>query len=81
MKQHGKVYSVAEPLPIEITETAVFLASNIESYTQEIEDHIYEGYKYDCTEYTKDEYLALQSAKISSLEQELAAAKILLGVD
>ena len=81
MKQHGKVYSSVAPQAIEITENAVFLASNIEAYEKDIDGHIQSGYKYDCIEYTKDEYLILQNEKITSLEQQLAAAKILLGVD
>ena len=81
MKQHGKVYSTVQPNAIEITNNAVFFASNIQSYSKTVDGHTQEGYEYDCTEYTKDEYLLLQSEKITSLEQELAAAKILLGVD
>ena len=81
MKQHGKVYSSIEPQAIEMTENAVFIASNIEPYTKEIDGHTQSGYQYNCTEYSKDEYLLYQSNKIATLEQELAAAKILLGVD
>ena len=81
MKQHGKVYSSVSPQAIEMTENAVFLASNIESYTKEIDGHTQSGYQYDCTEYSKDEYLLYQNNKILELEQELAAAKILLGVE
>ena len=59
MKQHGKVYSSIEPQPIEITENAVFWASNIESYTRVVDDYTQSGYSYDCVEYSKDEYLIL----------------------
>ena len=81
MKDYGKVYSSIRPQDIEITDSAVFLASNIETYSKEFDGHTQEGYEYNLVEYTKDEYLLNQSNKISSLEQELAAAKILLGVD
>ena len=81
MKQHGKVYSSVEPQAIEMTENAVFLASNIESYTKNVDGHTQSGYQYDCVEYSKDEYLIYQNNKITALEQELAAAKILLGVE
>lgn len=80
MKQH-KVYSSTQPQEIEITPNAVFIAKNIINYTTTIDDYVQNGYEYDCIEYNKDEYLALQGDKIASLEQELAAAKILLGVD
>ena len=76
-----KVHSSIKPKEIEFLANSVLIASNIVPYEKEVDGHILSGYEYDCTEYTKDEYLALQGDKISSLEQELAAAKILLGVD
>lgn len=81
MKNYGIVYGATEPQPIEITSTSVFTASNVEPYTQEIEDKTVSGYKYEYTEYTKDEYLLSQAASIASLQEELAAAKVLLGVE
>ena len=81
MKNHGKIYSSTEPQEIEITGSSVFIASNITSYSKIVDGYEINGYEYDCIEYSKDEYLALQTNKITSLEQELAAAKILLGVD
>lgn len=81
MKNYGKVYSTARPEEITITNTSVFIASNITPYTKEIEEHIQQGYEYDYVEYTKDEYLLQQSTQLTSLAEELAAAKILLGVD
>ena len=74
MINHGKIHSSNRPQEIEMTSASVFVASNITPYTKEVEGHIQEGYEYDCVEYTKDEYL-------TALAQELAAAKILLGVD
>ena len=40
MKNHGKVYSSIAPQPVEITENAVYIASNIEEYTKTIEGHV-----------------------------------------
>lgn len=80
MKQH-KVQSSVQPQEIEITPDAVFIAKNIHEYTTNIDDHIQTGYEFDCIEYTKDEYLIVQNEKIATLEQELTATKILLGVD
>ena len=81
MKDYGKVYSATAPQEITMTPTSVFIATNIQPYQKEIEEHIQQGYKYDYVEYTKDEYLLMQSAKLVTLSDELAAAKILLGVD
>ena len=76
-----KVRSATRPQDIEFTATSVLVASNITPYEETVFDKVISGYEYDCTQYSKDEYMALQAQKISSLEQELAAAKILLGVD
>lgn len=76
-----KVRSSIQPPEVEFLQNTVLVASNVTTYEEEFDGHILRGYEYDCQEYTKDEYLALQDAKITSLEQELAAAKILLGVD
>ena len=81
MINHGIQYSSVEPQPIEITADSVFLASNITPYSKEIEGHTISGYQYNYIQYTKDEYLLQQSTSISSLQEELAAAKIFLGVD
>lgn len=76
-----KVRSSIQPPIIEFLPNMVLINSNIVPYEEEVDGRILSGYEYDCEEYTKDEYLQMQTDKISSLEQELAAAKILLGVD
>ena len=76
-----KVRSSIQPQAIEFTSTSVLVASDITPYEEEVDGRTLSGYEYNCTEYSKDEYMALQATKISSLEQELQAAKILLGVD
>ena len=76
-----KVRSSIEPQPIEFLPNMILVASNIKPYEEEVDGHILRGYEYDCEEYTKDEYLLIQSNKIAALEEELAAAKIVLGVD
>ena len=81
MINHGTQYSTTQPQAIEITTDSVFVASNITPYSKEIEGHAMNGYQYTYTQYSLAEYLALQNAQIASLEEELQAAKILLGVD
>lgn len=81
MKDYGVIYGTVEPQPIEITATSVFIASNVEPYEEEVGEHTASGYKYNYKEYDKDEYLLQQAASISSLQEELAATKILLGVE
>jgi len=85
MTDYGKVCGASRPQEIEITATSVFIASNIEEYTEEIDGETISGFKYDYVGYTKDEYLstvAIANANaIKELADELAAAKILLGVE
>lgn len=81
MKNYGIVSGSIEPQAIEITPTSVFIASNVQPYEQEIDGHTISGYQYNYIEYTKDEYLLQQTNSIAALQEELAAAKVLLGVE
>lgn len=81
MIDYGKQFGFSRPQEVEITQTSVFVASNIEEVTREVEDSQISGYEYNLKQYTKDEYLIYQANSIASLEEELAAAKILLGVE
>jgi hypothetical protein len=76
-----KVRSSVQPQEVTVLANSVLVASNITPYEEEVDDKIITGYEYDGTEYSKDEYLVLQTEKVAALEQELQAAKILLGVD
>ena len=81
MKVYTKLRSSVQPQSVQITPNSVIVASDIQAYEEVIDGHTLAGFEYKGTEYTKDEYMLLQDQKITSLEQELAAAKILLGVD
>ena len=85
MIDYGKVRSTEVPQATEITETYVFVASNITPYEETVEDKTLTGYEYDYIAYTKDEYIQLivneNARTISELEDELSAVKILLGVE
>lgn len=85
MINYGRVKSTQIPPSVEITPNYVYVASNLETLvdlTDELEETIY---VYDYVRYTKDEYINVISAEnaqaISELSDELAATKILLGVD
>ena len=81
MKNYGKVQSSVRPAEIEMTDTKVFIASNITSFEKEVGGYLETGFEYDYVEYSKDELLTQQAQRITQLEEELAAAKILLGVE
>ena len=81
MTDYGKQYSTNRPQEIEITSDSVFIATDITAYSDEIEGHQINGFYYNYKQYSKDEFLLQQQANIESLQEELRAAKILLGVD
>ena len=81
MKDYGIIYGATEPAPIEITPNSVFIASDIQPYEESFDNYSLNGYQYHYVEYTTDEYLLQQSNNIAALQEELQAAKILLGVD
>ena len=81
MINYGKTYSSTKPQAVTMTATNVFVANNIEPYAKEVDGYTESGFKYDYISYTKDEYLMAQNEKMAELEQQLEAAKILLGVD
>ncbi len=84
MKTYNFTYSTIEPPKIDITATKVFIASDIQEIEREVEDTIEHCYQYTLTEYDKDEYLTILSQNqqdIAALQEELQAAKILLGVE
>lgn len=84
MKIYNTTYSLNEPPKIEITATKVFIAENIELIEREFEGNKETAYRYSLKEYDKDEYLKIllqNQADITALQEELHAAKILLGVE
>jgi len=81
MTNYGIQHSTVRPQDVEITSDAVFIASNITPYSKEIEGRTINGYQYNYSKYSLAEYLILQNNNIASLQEELEAAKILLGVD
>ena len=82
---YGRIQSTEKPQDVEMTDTQVFVADNIEEYEKEMDDYTVQGFEYDYKSYTKDEYIQLLNDKnaraIAALQEELAAAKILLGVE
>ena len=76
-----KVRSAKRPEQFEFAGNSIFVASNITPYEETVDGHVLSGFEYDCEEYNKDTYLVSQAAKIASLEEELQATKILLGVE
>lgn len=80
MIDYGKQRSTVKPLEVELTETKVFVCTNIspviESGTSEQED--FSGFEFNLTEYTKDEYIQLQADRNAALEQQVTDTQLAL---
>jgi len=85
MKNYGLVYSFSRPTEVELTDTKVYVATNIEECIIEKSGQELNGFKYNYYGYTKDEYIQKitedNANTVSQLEEELNATKILLGVE
>lgn len=84
MQHITNIHSNGQPDSIQLINDKIYIPTNIHVHNETVEGHLIEEYEYDCDIYTKDEYIILiaqQTNRIAQLEEELAAAKILLGVD
>lgn len=80
MKNYGTQKSAVKPLEVEITETKVFVASNISQVQLESMEGQEAGseYQFELVEYDKDEYIHLISEKNNSLEMQVEETMIAL---
>lgn len=84
MKIYENTYSTNKPPEIETTSTKVFISTDIKETSREVEENTINCFCYTLIEYDKDEYLDIlfkQQTDITALQEELQAAKILLGVE
>lgn len=81
MKDYGLQRSSVRPLDVEITESLVFIASDITEITEEAtneNEQAFTGFEFNLIEYTKDEYIQLQADKISAQTDELTSTQLAL---
>ena len=89
MINHGKVRSTIKPERLEIDEYSVWISDNVEEI--EVEDEIINDkgktekvktkmYEYDLVQYTKDEYILMQSSQMTDVELALVEIYESLGV-
>lgn len=57
MTNYGLVKSFARPKSIEVTDTNVFIASNITPLVMEVNGEQVDGFQFNYRAYTKDEYI------------------------
>lgn len=67
MINHGNVQSTVKPQPFEVTAENVWVAENI----QEVKTDEFEGFSYDLTQYSLQEYT------LNSIESRVAMEKLL----
>lgn len=67
MIKHGNVQSTVKPQPFEVTAENVWVAENI----QEVKTDDFEGFSYDLTQYSLQEYT------LDSIEARVAMEKLL----
>lgn len=78
MTKYGKVRSTLRPETRVIDEHSIWVAENITPVTEELtgEESVgIEGYEYDLTQYTKDEYIQMIDEKNDSLESEITSTQ------
>lgn len=80
MIEYGKQRSTVKPQEVELTETKVFVYSDISPVNEPgtSEQEAFSGYEFDLTEYTKDEYIQLQADRNKSLEEQVTDTQLAL---
>lgn len=78
MKNYGLQRSTVEPKPVEITESKVFVATDIEQVTLTMDEQEVQEYQFNLVEYDKDEYIKIISEKNEELEQQMTDTQLAL---
>lgn len=78
MIDYGKQKNTVRPEELELTETKVFVSSNITEVNEDETDGQpgFTGYEFDLIEYDKDEYIKIQAEKNADLENEITQSQI-----
>lgn len=78
MIDYGKTRSTVKPDEIELTESKVFVASNIVPVDEPdtVDQPGFHGFEFDLKEYSKDEYIQIQAEKNAALEVEMTNTQI-----
>lgn len=75
MKDYGKQRSTVEPKSLDITETKVFVATDIHQVTVQMEEQQVQEYEFNLVEYDKDEYIKLIDEENKSLNLQMTQAQ------
>lgn len=78
MKNYGLQRSAVEPKAVEITESKVFVATDIEQVTLTMDEQEVQEYQFNLVEYDKVEYIKIISEKNEELEQQMTDTQLAL---
>lgn len=78
MKDYGLTRSTVAPQNIEIMQTKVFVASDVEEVTTSTDDGEITEYQFNLVEYDKDEYIRMMSETNSSLNDQITSTQLAL---
>lgn len=78
MINYGIQRGPVRPNEIEMTASAVFIASNITPYTKDYDGKTEEGFEYEYVGYTKDEYIFKLACDNKKLQQDLVDTQLAL---
>lgn len=80
MIDYGKQKSTVKPDELELTESKVFVSSNITEVSEPGMDGQSEfiGYEFNLIEYDKDEYIKIQAEKNAELEKNITDTQLAL---
>lgn len=80
MIDYQKQRSTVRPEPLELTETKVFVATNIQAVTEPGVDgqEGFSGWEFNLVEYTKDEYIQVLAATAADQEEKLTDTQLAL---
>ena len=78
MKDYGLTISTVEPQAVDIKNTKVFVATNIEQVTVTTDEGDVQEYQFNLVEYDKDEYIRMMSEKNDDLEQQVTDTQLAL---
>ena len=78
MKNYGLQRSAVEPKAVEITESKVFIATDIKQVAVKMDEQEIQEYQFNLVEYDKDEYIKIISEKNEELEQQMTDTQLAL---
>lgn len=78
MKDYGLTRSTVEPQAVDIKDTKVFVATDIEQVTVTTDEGDVQEYQFNLVEYDKDEYIRMMSEKNDDLEQQVTDTQLAL---